>query len=116
MRLLSYISLRSHGKDVKVGYPLLLQIDDLEVIESECNEDFMRHIIPSLEWSTLQKCAEAVGIEGLPTVYDASLLEDSDFLSFAHNLLLDVHVMKGSLICPETSRIYPINDGIPNMM
>ena len=108
--------MRSHGKDVKVGYPLILQIDHLEVIESECNEDFMKHIIPSLEWETLKKCAEAVKIVGLPAVYDVSLLEDSDFLSFVHNLLLDIHVTKGSLICPETGRVYPIADGIPNMM
>lgn len=116
MRLLSYISLRSHGKDVKVGYPLGLKIVDFEVIESECNEDFMKHIIPSLEWATLQKCAEAVGIEGLPSIYDVSLLEDSDFLSFAHNLLLDIHVIEGTLICPDTGRCYPIADRIPNMM
>ena len=116
MRLLSYISLRSHGKDVKVGYPLGLQIDDFEVIESECSEEFMKHIIPSLEWETLQKCAEVVGIEGLPAVYSAALLEDSDFLSFVHNLLLDIHVTKGTLICPDTGRTYPIADGIPNMM
>lgn len=116
MRLLSYISLRSHGKDVKVGYPLGLQIADFEVVESDCNEDFMKHIIPTLEWETLQKCAQAVGIEGLPVAYDAALLEDTDFLSFVHNLLLDIHVIKGTLICPDTNRNYPIEDGIPNMM
>ena len=116
MRLLSYFSLRSHGKDVKVGYPLILQIEHLEVRESECNEDFMRHIIPTLEWETLKKCAEAVSIVGLPAAYDVSLLDDSDFLSFVHNLLLDIHVCKGKLVCPETGRVYPIADGIPNMM
>ena len=116
MRLLSYISLRSHGKDVKVGYPLGLQIDDFEVVESDCSEDFMKHIIPTLEWATLQICAQAVGIEGLPAVYDASLLSEADFLSFVHNLLLDIHVIKGTLVCPDTGRKYPIADGIPNMM
>jgi multifunctional methyltransferase subunit TRM112 len=116
MRLLSYISLRSHGKDIKLGYPLGLQIVDLEVIETECNEEFMKHIIPTLEWETLQKCTEAVGIQGLPATYNAALLEDSEFLKFVHNLLLDIHVLKGALICPETERSYPIEDGIPNMM
>lgn len=101
---------------MKVGYPLGLEIIELKVVESECSEEFMKHIIPTLEWQTLQKCAEAVGIVGLPEAYKASLLEDSDFLSFAHNLLLDIHVIKGNLICPETSKIYPIEEGIPNMM
>jgi multifunctional methyltransferase subunit TRM112 len=116
MRLLSYISLKSHGKDVKVGYPLDLEVEEMDVVETQVDEAFMRHIIPTLEWATLQKCAAAVGIEGLPETYSPELLEDSEFLRFVHNLLLDIHVMKGALICPETGRRYPIDNGIANML
>lgn len=116
MRLLSYISLKSHGKDVKEGYPMELKVEEMDVVETRCDEDFMRHIIPSIDWSALQKCATAVGVEGLPDAFNPSLLEDNEFLGFVHNLLLDIHVMKGVLICPETGRQYPIENGIPNMM
>ena len=116
MRLLTFISLKAPGKDVKTGYPMDLQVEDMDVVETRCDEDFMRHIIPTLEWAALQKCAQAVGVEGLPDAYSVALLEDTEFLGFVHNLLLDIHVMKGTLICPETSRQYPIVDGIANMM
>jgi multifunctional methyltransferase subunit TRM112 len=116
MRLLTFISLKAPGKDVKTGYPMDLRVDEMDVVETRCDEDFMRHIIPTLEWAALQKCAQAVGVEGLPGAYSAALLEDTEFLGFVHNLLLDIHVMKGTLICPETGRQYPIVDGIANMM
>ena len=88
----------------------------MDVVETRCDEEFMRHIIPSLDWTALQKCAMAVGVEGLPETFNPSLLEDKEFLDFVHNLLLDIHVMKGTLVCPDTGRQYPIVDGVPNMM
>lgn len=33
-----------------------------------------------------------------------------------HKVLLDLHILKGSLICPGTDRKFPITDGIPNMI
>lgn len=41
---------------------------------------------------------------------------DDSFLQLVHKLLLDVHVLEGSLVCPETGRRFPINNGIPNML
>ena len=40
---------------------------------------------------------------------------DNDFIKAMHNLLLDVHVIKGYLICQESLRRFPIDNGIPNM-
>jgi multifunctional methyltransferase subunit TRM112 len=37
-------------------------------------------------------------------------------LQAMHNLLLDIHVIDGTLICPETGRRFPIAERIPNMM
>ena len=56
-----------------------------------------------------------IGMTGLPNEFDASLLNDNDFIKAMHNLLLDVHVIKGYLICQESSRRFPIDNGIPNM-
>ena len=116
MRLLSYISLKSHGKDVVDGYPLELSVEDFEIVESHCDVEFIKHIIPSLDWRALQKCAKAVNVEGLPEIFEIELLNDEDFLNFIHNLLLDIHIIKGELICPDTARKFPIINSIPNMM
>mmetsp|Transcript_23440 Transcript_23440/g.23638 ORF Transcript_23440/g.23638 Transcript_23440/m.23638 type:complete len:84 (-) Transcript_23440:212-463(-) len=77
----------------------------------------MKHILPTLDWGAIVVGAKAVGFdEMLPPALDLSLLDDESFLRAAHHLLLDVHIVKGSLICPETGREFPIEDGIPNMM
>ena len=56
---------------------------------------------------------------------------DLDFLRKAHHVLLEVvtkcvrletkllpqiEVINGDLVCPETSRKFPVTDGIPNML
>jgi len=61
------------------------------------------------------EAASAIGMSGLPQVFDVSLLKDNDFIKAMHNLLLDVHINKGYLICQESSRRFPIDNGIPNM-
>lgn len=43
------------------------------------------------------------------------LVADESFLYFIHKVLLEVHVMEGVLVCPETGREFPINNGIANM-
>jgi len=33
-----------------------------------------------------------------------------------HKVVFDLHVMSGYLLCPDTSRKFPVSDGIPNMI
>ena len=50
---------------------------------------------------------------------DADALIAADelgFLRIVHLLLLDVHIQAGALICPESGRRFPINEGVPNML
>jgi len=41
---------------------------------------------------------------------------NEEFLKKAHHVLLEVEVMNGELVCPETGRKFPVTDGIPNML
>lgn len=41
---------------------------------------------------------------------------DEEFLKKVHHVLLEVEVINGDLLCPESGRKFPINDGIPNML
>jgi multifunctional methyltransferase subunit TRM112 len=47
-----------------------------------------------------------------PTVASPDYVLISQF----NRILMDIHVLEGFLICPETGRRYPIHDGIPNML
>jgi multifunctional methyltransferase subunit TRM112 len=51
-----------------------------------------------------------------PSEVTEALKSDDAFLRKVHHALLDRHLMEGKLICPETSRPYPVKQGIPNML
>jgi|EP01033_Poteriospumella_lacustris_P006148 multifunctional methyltransferase subunit TRM112 len=116
MRLLTHNSLKCPVKGVAKGYPLQLTIVDMEVDETEVKPDFIRGILPSLEWEGVLVAAAAVGFDGLPESWDTSLLDDRDFILAMHRLLIDIHIVEGVLTCPETGRTFPIKGGIVDMV
>ena len=116
MRILTHNSLKCPAKDVATGYPLKLVVEEMTVIETECNFDFLKSHLPSLNWEGVLIAADAIGLKDIPPHLDSSHLLDEDFLMAMHNLLLDIHIVKGSLVCGESGRVFPIVDGIPDMM
>lgn len=52
-------------------------------------------------------------LEGLPESLDAL---DSNLQKELHQVLFEVHVLEGTLICPTTGRKFPVKDSIPNML
>ena len=43
-------------------------------------------------------------------------LQNEEILKKLHKVLLEVEIIEGELICPETGRKFPITNGIPNML
>ena len=41
---------------------------------------------------------------------------NEDFLKRLHRMLFEFEVIEGKLSCPVCTRIYPITNGIPNIM
>ncbi|CAM9286787.1 unnamed protein product [Chrysoparadoxa australica] len=118
MRLLTHNSLRSTINGVEEGYPLNIETARVETTESDVSEEFLRHIAPTLDWNALRQATTQVGMPAgaLPAQLTAEMLNDSAFLAALHKILLDIHVVEGALVCPESNRRFPITDGIPNMM
>jgi multifunctional methyltransferase subunit TRM112 len=52
----------------------------------------------------------------LPQILIEDFESNEDFLKKAHHVLLEIEVINGDLLCPESGRKFPINDGIPNML
>ena len=115
MKILTHNSLKCPAKEVAAGYPLLLEIDEMEINEIECNLEFIKSVVPSLEWAGVNIAAKAVGLDSMPERFESSLLEDEAFLLAMHNLLLNINVTTGTLVCPESGRRFPIENGIPDM-
>ncbi|CAH1982410.1 unnamed protein product [Acanthoscelides obtectus] len=73
-------------------------------------------MIPKIDWTVLHGAAESIGQTDLPKEVVDNYENNEEFLKKVHHVLLEVDVIDGELICPETGRKFPINNGIPNML
>ena len=99
-------------------FSLFLCLSQVETIEADFDPDFLRDMLPRLEWGALAEAAASLGCspplqETPPTEKD---LGDDSFLKSFHHALLEVCLVEGALVCPETGRKFPVEKGIPNML
>jgi multifunctional methyltransferase subunit TRM112 len=52
----------------------------------------------------------------LPRTLGDDYENDIEFLKKVHHVLLEVEVISGELVCPESGRKFSISKGIPNML
>ncbi|CAG9863854.1 unnamed protein product [Phyllotreta striolata] len=118
MKLLTHNMLTSKCiKGVSVGYPLKINASDVKETEIDFNPEFVSKMIPKLDWPVLYEAADSLGKVGdLPKNIIENFENDEDFLKKVHHIMLEVEIVNGNLICPETGRKFPINNGIPNML
>ncbi|XP_038115642.1 multifunctional methyltransferase subunit TRM112-like protein [Culex quinquefasciatus] len=116
MKILTYNFLTSKCiRGVKVGYPLKLNIVEKKVVSSDFNSEFITRMIPRLDWGAIKQAANNIGAD-LPATMPDDIGADSETLQKLHHILMEVDVVEGTLECPETGRVFPIQDGIPNML
>jgi len=118
MKLITHNVLSSKGiKGVKSGYPLKIEAKDVKVCEAEFNPEFIARVIPRLDWSVIVKAATELGhASDLPSDLAENYENDQDFLKKVHHVLMEIDIINGDLVCPETGRKFPVSDGIPNML
>lgn len=89
----------------------------MKIREVDFNPEFISRMIPRLEWKALYEAAQSLDVVGnLSPEVVKDYENDEDFLKEAHRVLMEVEVIKGFLICPESGRKFPIENGIPNML
>jgi multifunctional methyltransferase subunit TRM112 len=44
------------------------------------------------------------------------MAKDDEFLRALYHILMNVHVIHGKLVCPQTGREFSVQDGIANFM
>lgn len=132
MRLLTHNFLQSNVRGTTEGYPLKIEATNVIVEESTMDSVLLSKVLCKINYSGLLKAindirstpnlkpdlstmlSEAPDIPSEPPKEGESV--DEAILKALHFFLFDVHVLDGVLICPDTSRKFPINDGIPNMI
>ncbi|TPX60749.1 hypothetical protein SpCBS45565_g07439 [Spizellomyces sp. 'palustris'] len=108
--------LQCHAKgcDPSQSYPLELKGVELESLDAEYNEDFIRRLIPKLDWNVLVHTAFALGVAELPK--ELPDVQDEAFLRKVHQVALETRVKEAQMVCNGCGHVYPIKDGVPNML
>ncbi|CAH0547724.1 unnamed protein product [Brassicogethes aeneus] len=118
MKLITHNFLSSKCmKGVNVGFPLKISASDVKVTEVDFNPEFVARIMQKIDYPALYTATESIGhLEDLPKQMVENYENDEHFLKKVHHALLQLEVINGELICPETGRKFPITNGIPNML
>uniref|UniRef100_A0A0N5A7Q5 Multifunctional methyltransferase subunit TRM112-like protein n=1 Tax=Syphacia muris TaxID=451379 RepID=A0A0N5A7Q5_9BILA len=118
MKLVTHNFLTSNFlKGVVNGYPLILTATKVEEKSDDNNDDFVRKVLPKLDYGVLRQAAESIGVaEGLPPELNDKWETDTELMTKLRHILVSVDVMEGELKCPVTGRVFPIKGGIPNML
>ncbi|KOS15515.1 hypothetical protein Malapachy_2420 [Malassezia pachydermatis] len=121
MRLLTHNLLACHAKGCgssSNNFPLQLRNVQLELIEADYNETFLKGFLPKLAWPAFVSTARQLGDTSLPEDMPDFLSKEpsEEFLRTLHHVLLEIHVSEGEMVCPNCEHVYPIRSGIPNML
>jgi multifunctional methyltransferase subunit TRM112 len=90
------------------------------VEESPVDRELVTSVASKIEYTALLQACQQLAphcddMPDLPSVLPEEQLDDG-LVAALHKVLFDIHVTKGFLVCPDTGRRFPINDGIPNMI
>jgi multifunctional methyltransferase subunit TRM112 len=128
MRLLTHNFLQSNVKHTENGYPLDIEAEKVVLEASPIDKDLVLKLWTKLDYTVLRNAVQQlssspassewqVQLPELPNVVSLDELEQDDtLLSQIHTVLMDVHLLEGSLVCPDTGRKFPVKGGIPNMI
>ena len=115
MKLLTHNMLQAPG--ARNGYPLTIECEKMEEVEADFNADFMVRMVDKVDYNALVATLASLSIESkLPAAVPAKYAEDEEFLTALHHALMEIEILDGHLVCPETGKKFPIKDGIPSML
>jgi multifunctional methyltransferase subunit TRM112 len=86
----------------------------MEETEADFNPSFVTKLLSRMDWAAFVQTALSLGLTGLPADLPADF--DQDFLQKVHHIALEHKVKEGKMVCNGCGHVYPIIQGIPNML
>jgi len=115
VRLITHNMLACHVRNcTKDNFPLVFSNVELVIRPAPENYDFIKRFLPKLEWTALVDTARSLGDETLPDEQPEVWTDEQ--LKALHHVLMEMHVEEGNMTCRGCGHIYPISNGIPNML
>ena len=122
MRLFTHNILQCHVKGcTSNNYPLTLRnikYNPVPEIQPEKATALISRLLPKLDYPTVKLSLLQCGIdsEGLPSELPENAADDEAFLSNLGRHLMGFDIESGEMVCEGCGHVYPITDGIPNML
>eukprot|EP01080_Neovahlkampfia_damariscottae_P003943 gene3943-7153_t len=98
------------------NFPLSITAKEKTLEKREINYEFIKNFLPRLDYPALKLAAKDLNIKGLPEKLENNIQEDENALKALHELLVEVIIEEGELVCSKCSRAYPIKNRILNMV
>ena len=110
--------LKCNIRGVEEGYPLKIEANKIEEVESEFDIDRVKKILERIQFSALKAAVNDLNLSDLDSIEEVTdgTYDDEELMKKIHHVLFEIHVQDGNLICPETGRKFPVKNGIPNML
>mmetsp|Transcript_17913 Transcript_17913/g.17228 ORF Transcript_17913/g.17228 Transcript_17913/m.17228 type:complete len:125 (+) Transcript_17913:112-486(+) len=118
MRLITHNMLKCNIKGVENGYPLRIEVEKTEILPSDYDAALTISMLKKIQWKALRSAAIDLEMHDFDEFEEITeeMRNDDSLLRKIHHILFEVHLIEGHLVCPETSRKFPVKDGIPNML
>lgn len=117
MRLMTHNLLMCHVRGCDTdNYPLEIVDADLQLIEADYNAEFLKAMLYKIDWPVFVQTVQGLGLDGLPGTLPAPTEMTDEFLRRVHHILLETKVQQGRMVCKGCGHVFPIKDGIPNML
>ena len=83
----------------------------------------IQKLLPKIDYNVLIQAAQQLASHCPTTVPNlpaetptGEALENEETIRQLHRVLMDIHLVEGALVCPDTGRRFPVKEGIPNMV
>lgn len=106
---LRFLSGRDQGTEIDENYAVEIEYKDMEY-----SPEFIKSYINKINLPALQMVVEDLEL-GF-TIPDELDGENEDVNKMLHKLLFETFIKSGKMKCMGCGHIYPIRDGIPNML
>jgi len=116
-----------HRRSTEKGYPLNIEVAELQVEESAVDKQFLLKLLPKINYPALTSAVKEIAhhceppLPAIPEELDVSDVDglrnmDDATVSSLYRVLFDVYLVEGFLICPDTGRRFTVKQRIPNMI
>ena len=103
--------------DNEKNYPLIKKAVKVNTVKSEFDEEKTKVFFDKMDKRALNQGCKDLNISKFDLEkMTEEQLQDKDVLEYLHNILFEVEIEDGNLVCANCGREYMIKRGIPDMV